>query len=105
MSEDKDPMLDEFRFCDTCEPRVLKLVEHIREQENAIIVAKQAIESISALNKRLTEKYHKLRAEFDMFMSKLEETKRKGEAWKLKKKLDEMDKQVQRFENRSRLLV
>jgi len=105
MSEtERDPILEEFHFCETCEPNVLNLVAHVRDQENALLVAKQAIESISSLNKRLTEKYHKLRAEFDIFLAGLQKQKRDKEAFNLKKSMDEMDKQVQRFENRQKIL-
>jgi len=100
-----DPILEEFKFCDKCEPHVLELVKYVRNLENALVVAKQAIESISSLNSRLTDKYHKLMADFKFFEEKHKKLMTKREGLKLKSKLNEMDKYIKRFENRQNIVL
>ena len=55
LKKNKDPMLKEFRFCFKCEPHVLTLVEHVRQQENTLIVAGDALRAVKTLNLKLSK--------------------------------------------------
>lgn len=96
-----DPMFDEFKFCESCRPNVLTLIQHIRDQENAIIVAQQAIESMQKMFKKNEKVNFDLRVE----NGRLKKMLTGKEAGKLKGKMDLIDEQVERFRARDNLGV
>lgn len=101
MGKPKDPILEESRFCQECEPKVLELVEYVRALENAQIVAKQALESIDMANQKLTRE----RRDFVKRIKQLED-KLSGKTRKdMKDKMAELDNAHQRYINRSKIAV
>ena len=75
------------------------VIEHIREQENAMVVAKQALTSLDAM-------YRKATMERDDFMQRNEELTDlvKGKSQdKIDDKMREIDKQASRFALRSKI--
>lgn len=97
---EKDPILTESKFCEDCEPKVLQLVEYVRNLENTLIVAKQAIESLQALNEKLTNKHHILINDYRKARKQI----RNQAADNIKDLTDEIDKAEARFVNRKNLL-
>ena len=62
--------LSEFK-CDHCKnPLCNCVIDHVRQQENALVVAKQALESLEALNTKLS-------MEADDYRKKISELKEK----------------------------
>lgn len=58
---EKDPILEESKFCEECEPKVLTLVKYVRKLEDAQIVAKEALDTLAWANEKLTEKLEELK--------------------------------------------
>lgn len=95
----RDPILDEFKFCETCEDHVLKLIEYIRNLENVQVVAKDALETINLANAKLTKDVEYLQDE----LAKTREALEGKERDMVKGKMVEIDKKFQRFVSRGRL--
>lgn len=97
---DKDPILEESRFCEVCEPEVMSLVGYVRDLENTHIVAKQALETMEALNNKLTKRNEVLTDTNQKLKVRLEGK----EAMDLKQKMDKIDNAHLRIVNKERIL-
>jgi len=100
MENCKDPILEESKFCEDCEPKVLQLVEYVRQLENVQIVAKQALETIKLANDKLTVE----RKGYVKRIKELEDKLSGKSATDLKKKMQTIENAHQRFTNRDRLI-
>ena len=98
--KEKDPILEEFEFCPECEPKVLQLVEYVRNLENAQIVAKQALETISKANDKLTFE----RRQFVNKINRLEEKLSGKNVIDFKKKIEAIDNAYNKMINRDKLI-
>ena len=98
----KEKRKAEVGYCDKCHAQVCScVIERIRQQENAMIVAKQAVESLDAMLQKATR-------ERDDFMKKTEELKMrlKGKRQsEINQKMKEIDAQVARFELRNKVAI
>ncbi len=92
MEGNKDPILEESKFCSECEPEVLQLIEYVRNLENAQIVAKEALDTLTWANEKLTEK-----------MEDLKEKVNQSERLNIKAKMQELNNAERRMVNRSNL--
>lgn len=92
MEENRDPILEESKFCSKCEPEVLQLIEYVRNLENAQIVAKEALDTLTWANEKLTEE-----------MEKLREKANQSERLNIKAKMQELNNAERRMVNRSNL--
>ena len=96
----KDPILKEFKFCHNCEPKVAQLIEYIRNLEDAAIVAKQAVETLSLLNQKLTmDKNHLVKK-----LKRMDDQLAEKSATRLKSQMDKLDNAHQQFVNREKLV-
>ena len=94
-----DPNLSE--YCSTCIPKVLAMVQYVRDLENVQIVAKQALESMSLVSKKLEKQNFDLRVENGRLMKK--EIGTEGKI--LEGKMDKIDNQVNRLATRKKMGV
>ena len=94
-----DPILSD--YCITCTPKVLALVQYVRDLENVQIVAKQALESMEAMSRKLEKQNFDLRVE----NGKLRKKEIGGEGLRLKEKMDKLDNMERKFANRKKLGV
>jgi len=94
----KDPIYDEFQFCETCEPKVHQLILYIRNLENAQVVAKEALESMNLLNAKLTKTKELIEDERNDLREKLNKKKEMD----LKNKMRQLDDAHNRFVNRGK---
>ena len=89
-------------YCEKCHSRICPcVIEHIRHQENAMVVAKQAVESLDAMLKKAT-------MERNDFMERNEELtdRLKGKSQeKIDNKMKKIDAQVSRFSLRNKISV
>ena len=102
MSNEKSVYEDPIKsvFCPICKPKVAELVEYIRSLENAVVVSKQAIESLKLLNDKQTKEKEFLLKERDALRDAV-----RGKAAKiLQKRKDSIDNAYQRFLNRNMLI-
>jgi len=88
-------------FCPDCDTEICCcVIERIRKQENAMIAAKQAIESMDTLNKKLTK-------EKDLLVAELKKWKEKARK-ELKKDIDDkrsfIDQRFEKLMNRGKLI-
>ena len=92
--------LSEYK-CDICDNPICEcIIERIRKQEDALVVAKQALESVETLNTKLTMDIEDLRKENAELKEKAQNT-----FWnKVSSAKGSIDKQYQRFANRSKLI-
>ena len=90
----KDPILEESKFCEKCEPEVLQLVGYVRKLEDAQIVAKEALDTLAWANEKLTEKFKELEEKADGM-----------EKANIKAKMQELHNAESRMLNRSKLGV
>ena len=95
-----DPILEEFKFCGECEPKVHMLIEYIRNLENAQVVAKEALEGMEMANRKLTVEQHRLADERDKWKDRAEKVSQMD----LEKKMKELRDAEQRLVNRSKLV-
>jgi len=96
----EDPMLDEFKFCDECQEKVLMLITYIRELENAQVVAKQALEVINLANAKLTKEKEVMEANARKWKDQAEKTSQKD----LDAKMERIRQQHDRFVNRGKII-
>lgn len=94
MEGERDPILDESKFCSDCESEVLQLIQYVRNLENAQIVAKEALDTLSWANEKLTEKVEDLR-----------ERVNQSERLNIKTKMQELSDAEQRMVNREKLVA
>ena len=94
----EDPIMEEFKFCPECEEKVLKLVDYVRNLENAQTVAKQALETLLAAQQKLTKENEMLMQEAAKQKDRAEKTSQRD----LKEKMALIDKQHNRFVGRGR---
>ena len=90
----KDPILEESKFCEKCEPEVLQLIGYVRQLENAQIVAKEALDTLTWANEKLTEKFNEL-----------EEKANEMEKANIKTKMQALHNAESKMLNRSKLGV
>ena len=95
----EDPMLDEFKFCEDCEKHILLMINYIRELENAQVIAKQALESIDTLNKKLNKENEVYKLQAEKWKDQAEKTSHKD----LKAKMDAIDNQQNKLINRGKM--
>ena len=89
-------------YCEKCNSRICPcVIEQIRHMESAMIVAKQAIESLDAMLQKKTRDYDELQKKHDEYKM-LWEGKKQNE---LDNKMKEIDKQVSRFSLRNKISV
>ncbi len=94
-----DPILSD--YCKICTPKVLAMVQYVRDLENVQIVAKQALESMEAMSKNLEKQNFDLRVE----NGKLQKKEIGGEGLKLKGQMDKIDGQVSKLAERKKMGV
>uniref|UniRef100_A0A6M3IKC4 Uncharacterized protein n=1 Tax=viral metagenome TaxID=1070528 RepID=A0A6M3IKC4_9ZZZZ len=94
-----DPIVTETKFCKCCEPKVLELIEYVRQLENAQIVAKDAINVLDAANQKLTFE----RKQFVIRIKELEDRLSGKSQRKLDEKMEEFRNAEQRFLNKRKL--
>jgi len=93
-------MAEEAFFCPDCDDQICSCtIERIRLQERAMIGAKQALQSLDALNNKLTKEKNMALEELGKWKEKAE---RKEQA-DLNKKMDAIDRQFYKLTNRSKL--
>ena len=90
----KDPILKESKFCKKCEPKVLQLIEYVRQLENAQIVAKEALDTLHWANEKLSGKFDDIREKADGV-----------EKANIKTKMQELHNAEMRIVNRSKMCV
>ena len=90
-----------FYTCDECSNPICKcVIERVRNQENALVVAKQAIESLETLNTKLTMDIEGLKKKNAVLKESVQQ-----KFWKdVKGKQNKIDQQFQRFNNRDSLI-
>lgn len=92
----------EFGLCEECNSQICPcVIKHVRQQENAMVVAKQAITSLDAMLKKAT-------MERNDFMERNEELtdRLKGKTQGIiNDRMKEIDKQVSRFSLRKNIGV
>ena len=55
--ESRDPILD--NYCEECGPKLVQLIEYVRQLENAQVVAKEALDTLIWANEKLQEQLEK----------------------------------------------
>ena len=92
--------LSEFK-CDQCKNPICEcVIDHIRGQENALVVAKQALESLESLNTKLSMEADDYRKEISELKDKVQNT-----FWnKVNAQKDTIKAQVERFRARDTLI-
>lgn len=94
----EDEMVD---VCSQCNEYICEhVIAHMRRMEDAMFTAKQAIETLDALNKKQAAEIQKLYDEID----ELKEQKKIVTRENIKEQMEKIDKQHQRFENRGKLV-
>ena len=92
-----DPVFKEYEFCEECEPKILNIVAHCREQENVINAARQAILAIGQINTRLEESIAAVKRENGILKHQIEDS------INAKGFMDKIDAQVHRSLVRDRI--
>lgn len=87
--------------CGDCGAQICEcVIGRIRQQEDAMVVAKQAIESLDLLNKKLTKEKDLAVAKVKEYKEKAENTLRKD----IKDKREAIDQRFNKMVNRDKLI-
>ena len=88
-------------FCPDCDTEICPcVIERVRKQENAMVVAKQANETLEALNNQLPKQLHMTEDELKKWKEKAQETLKADIA----KKRAFLDAKHNKFLNRQKLV-
>ena len=101
MEEKKDPIKVAFVWCENCEPNIEKLIIYIRRLEDAQVIAKQALESIDTLNKKLNKENETYKLQAEVWEDKAKKTSQKD----LEDKMALIDKHHNKIVNREKMFT
>ena len=90
MGENKDPLFED--YCGECGPKLANMIEYLRQLENAQIVAKEALDTLSWANEKLQEQ-----------LDKEKEQNKVLTQTDIKEKMDNLDKAQMKLINRGKL--
>lgn len=89
--ESNDPLFDD--YCAECGPKLEQLIKYVRLLENGQIAAKEALDTLTWANEKLTKK-----------MEDLREKANQSERLNIKTKMKELTNAEQKLVNRSKLV-
>lgn len=89
-NENKDPLFD--NYCEDCGLKLAQLIKYVRQLENAQIAAKEALDTLSWANEKLTEQLDKEK-ERNKVLTQVD----------IKNKMDNLDNAQMKLVNRQKL--